>query len=511
MPKVRQVLYIHPAKQAVGFRPFASQTVGRPYGLIPVGLPALINRLRESGVRVEGVNLPMEQKLNPRFSLQRWLTQRQAARVVLIDLHWYEHCYGAISVANVCREVLPNARTVLGGLTASAFSDEILRHFPAVDFIIRGDAEMPLAMLVQHLLASDGDRETAPVPDLNAIPNLSYREGGRVVENARTYCAASSDLDTLNFVDIDFLAHHDAYYGHEYIVTDLEAVRAATDKSAYRGRWLCTARGCRYECSYCGGCRSAHKALAGRDGIVPRSPARMVDDLERLEAAGVTQASLSYDISELGEAYWRDLFAGMRDRGVKIGLYNECFQDPSPQFVEDFVRSVDMAHACLALSPLSGSEEVRRLNGKHYSNAQLFNTLDLLNLYNMPIFVYFSLNLPGETDETFKETLALAERIYTYYPPSLLKILTSCHTIDPQSPMSDHAEAYGITVDMTTFMDYYAYCRDTQVAGPEALTGMHRGFAIRDPEARDLAAMAQAWDAAREGRESSWWPVPPSW
>jgi hypothetical protein len=237
----------------------------------------------------------------------------------------------------------------------------------------------------------------------------------------------------------------------------------------------------------------------------------MVDDLERLEAAGVTQASLSYDISELGEAYWRDLFAGIRDRGIKIGLYNECFQDPSPQFIEDFVRSVDMTHACIALSPLSGSEEVRRLNGKLYTNAQLLNTLDLLNLYNMPIFVYFSLNLPGETPETFEETLALAKQIYNYYPPSLLKILNSCHTIDPLSPMSERGETYAIEVAMRTFMDYYAYCRDTQVAGPGALTGQRRGFKDLDPKSRDLEAMAHQWNAARKGRESSWWPVPPSW
>jgi len=347
--------------------------------------------------------------------------------------------------------------------------------------------------------------------NLSDIPNLSYREGGDIVENALAYCATTADLDVLNFVDVDFLEHHEQYGVHEYIVTDLERARRALEVNPFRGRWLCTARGCRYECSYCGGCRSAHETLAGRKGIVTRTPARVVDDLRRLGKTGSIQASLSYDIAELGEAYWQEFFSLLRDSGVRIGLYNELFQLPKPEFVEEFVRSVDMAHSCLALSPLSGSEAIRRLNGKQFSNKELFDVLDLLSRRNVPIFVYFSLNLPGEDDRAIQETVGLAGRIYEFYPPSLLKILNSCHTIDPFSPMSLHPERFVIEVSMRTFMDYYAYCRDTQLVSPESRTEMHRGFKPAGSGARALEAMAEAWDAARRGRESSWWPIPPGW
>jgi radical SAM superfamily enzyme YgiQ (UPF0313 family) len=95
-------------------------------------------------------------------------------------------------------------------------------------------------------------------------------------------------------------------------------------------------------------------------------------------------------------------------------VYNEFFQMPSHAFVEDYVRSVDMAHSCVALSPLSGNERVRRLNGKHYSNDQLFDMLELLGRLKSYIFVYFSLNLPGEDSRTFEETLELAQSIYEF-------------------------------------------------------------------------------------------------
>jgi radical SAM superfamily enzyme YgiQ (UPF0313 family) len=499
-------LYIHPAKFGVDFE-MDGQAVGRPYGLIPMGLVALVNVLRQAGIGVVGLDYPMERMLDATFDLEAWLRAQPNVRVILIDLHWYEHCYGAISVARLCKEVLPDASVVVGGLTSSAFSQEILRDHPEIDYLIRGDAEEPLLCLVQQLLGAE-ERETARL-DLSQVPNLSYRENGRIVENELAYCATTEELDRLNFVDLDFLEHEDRYYIQEYIVIDLEAARSAVDQSVYRGRWLCNARGCRYDCYYCGGCKSAHKALAGRTGVVPRSPTALVEDIARLADSRVIQVSFSYDLVELGDAYWRELFAGLRQREIKIGLYNELFHMPKPEFVREFADIADLAHSCIALSPLSGSAQVRRINGKFFSEAELFDTLDLLNLYSMPVLVYFSLNLLGENDETIFESIDLAERIYEYYPSSLLKIINSLHTLDPCSPLSTHPDRFGVQKEMHTFSDYYEYCEATYVNNPQARTEAFRGF--RWLEERSLQAMSDAWDGARLGREASWWPIPPGW
>ena len=491
------VIYVHPAKQAVDFhaqKP-AGQGVqmGRPYSLIPMGVPALIHVLESASIEVRGVNFPLERELSPSFDLRRWLRTQRQAKVVLIDLHWYEHSYGALSVADVCKEVLPEAWVVLGGLTASGFAAEIVERFQSVDFVIRGDAEVPLLTLVQRCLAA------AASPEVADIPNLSYRRDGAVVENPIAYCATTEDLDRLDFANLAFLDHHNEYLVHEYLVTDLPRARAALAIDPFLGRWVTTARGCKYECSYCGGCKSAHKKLAMRDGIVPRSPEAVVDEIERLAAAGIDQVSLSYDISEMGDDYWRSFFALMRRRKVKIGLYNECFQLPSLQFVKQFARAGDQEHSCLAFSPLSGSERVRRLNGKHFTNLELINVLDYLNLADLYSFIYFSLNLPGETEETLVESIALAQQMCDLYPASRIKILSSCHTLDPLSPMAVYPEKYAIDVTMRGFMDWYAYCRDTQLGGPEARTEAHRGFAPSVDGARRLEAMADTWDAARRG------------
>jgi radical SAM superfamily enzyme YgiQ (UPF0313 family) len=141
---------------------------------------------------------------------------------------------------------------------------------------------------------------------------------------------------------------------------------------------------------------------------------------------------------------------------------------PVPEFIEDFVRSVDMSQSAVALSPLSGNERVRRLNGKHFSNEQLFDMLNLLSQHQFYVFVYFSLNLPGENEETIQDTLQLARDIYDFYPSHLLKILDTVHTLDPMSPMALAPEKYGIRTTMSSFMDFYQYCYNTRLGSQHA-------------------------------------------
>jgi radical SAM superfamily enzyme YgiQ (UPF0313 family) len=394
-------------------------------------------------------------------------------------------------------------------LTASGFSREILEHFPEVDFIIRGDAEKPLLDLVSHLLNA-ANRSTVQ-SELNHIPNLSYRNKNGIVETALTYTSTPDELDALNFVDIDFLDHSQEYSVNEYVVKDINQALSVLQTNPLRGRWLTSARGCRYHCSYCGGGKDAHKKLAGRTGLVIRSPYRLVDDLKNLAKTGIVQAAMSYDIAELSEDYWQEFFSLLRSSGVKIGIYNEFFQLPEPTFIDEFSRSVEMTHSMVVLSPLSGNERVRRLNGKRFSNIQLFDTLEYLSRYNIYLLVYFSLNLPGENRETFQETLNLAREIYEFYPPSFLRILNSAHTIDPFSPMNLFPDKYGIESSMISFMDFYNYCEETQLSKPEARTELNRGFKLKDLDARSVERMANAWDEMRKGREDSWYPIPPSW
>ena len=467
---------------------------------MPVGVIGLINMLRDRGLAVQGLNLPVELSLLPSFDLKAWLRSQPRPRLVLIDLHWYEHCFGAMEVARTVRATWPQAEVVLGGLTATRFASEIIESFPEVAYIICGDAGEPLRLLVAHCCSGEP-------ASLANIPNLVYREDGKAAQNRLSYCAGQADLDRLDHVSTDWLHHWESYAAVQYS----GAGEIDLHQARLRGHWLTVGRGCTFNCSYCGGCQRAHEKLAGRTTIVKRSTVRVVEDIQQLQARGIHQVALSLDPAIFEPAWWRDFFRLLGEAQVRIGLYNEFFQLPSEEFVEAFAEVADLTHSEVAFSPLSGDEKVRKRNGKFFSNGRFLRALRMLKDYEIPVFVYFSLNLPGEAPKTIRRTLALAEQIGRLYPPELLRMLNSCHTLDPVSPMSRNPGAFGIQAHYQTFEDYYTYCRGTGWQPRFVTRGQHRGFDMTGRSAEVVEQMAQQWDAFAEQQACRCYPVPRGW
>ena len=491
------VLYIHPARHAVdsGF-----QDLGF-YFFMPVGVIGLANMLRQDGLSVTGINYPAELLQDRSFRLMPWIKSQEGVRLVMVDLHWFEHAYGAISVARACRQALPDARVLLGGFTASFYAAEILRSFPEVDFVIRGDAEAPLRTLVAEL--------SRATPHLSSVPNLTYRVNDQVVENELAYCATPADLDDLNFVDLDFL---DAGRADWYGALQFEPTDRTRSMTGARGHWLCIGRGCNFDCSFCGGGRESHNILAGRQAMTMRSAETVADDIQRLAQKGIDQVSPNLDPAILGPDYWKTLFAGLRRRGVNIGVNNEHFQLPSPEFVQDFVQTADLSRSELAFTLLSGSDRVRRLNGKFYTNQRLYQILSMLKEAGVPVYIYFSLNLPGEDERTFRETLRVAQQIGRLYPSPRLKMINQVHTIDPCCPMSREPGRFSVRVQLRDFMDYYKYCRMTLDFRPgEVAPWQERGFRVSGRQDRSLELMIRQWNEFCTRQDFLCFPVPQSW
>ncbi|MGH3236388.1 MAG: hypothetical protein ACRDOH_24650, partial [Streptosporangiaceae bacterium] len=94
----------------------------------------------------------------------RW---RQAAdRVFGLDLHWLPHAHGALGIAALVKKLHPDAKVLVGGLSATYFHAEVIRN-PAVDFVLRGDStEEPARQLLAAL------RTGAP---LETVENLTWK------------------------------------------------------------------------------------------------------------------------------------------------------------------------------------------------------------------------------------------------------------------------------------------------------------------------------------------------
>lgn len=466
-------LYIHPPKLPVEKRQEWIDLYSG-YLIMPMGVVGLVNLLKESGIEMRGLNYPLQVLLDEDFRFDRWVEANSDARFILMDLHWYEHSYGVMALAQKCKKILPDVPVITGGFTASIFAEEVLNNFPQIDYIIRGDAEQPLLKLINQIRDKNFQ--------LRKIPNLIYREGDHVVENECSCGVSPDDLDRLDFVTVDFLDNF-----HQYLEFQ------STEPPHLRGHWLCIGRGCTYDCCHCGGGKNAHRMISGRNKTVLRSLESVVKDIKRLEERGIDQVCLSHDPSCLSQQYWNRLFELMEEAHTKIGLYIEFFQIPSRRFLEKFAEVAILPLSQLVFSPLCSSEEVRRINGKFFSNKQFFDRLSMCKELSVPIFIYFSLNLPLMNEDTFAETVKMAEEIYDFYPLHLLKMTALCHNLDPWSPMQLAPDRYRVNIQFKSFKDYYNYCQLPPFINSNKEVKAKRGYAYSSGSKISLYKICQRW------------------
>lgn len=458
------VVYLHPLPRPASW----GLGDGAAYPIIPVGLVGHVNLLRAAGHSVVGLDMGVERTVDPGFKLCGWLAKNSEPDVVLIDLHWYEHAWGALHTADEVRRVWAHSRILLGGLTASHFAADILRRCPAVDGVIAGAAE-------QAVLTLCAGAQTAP--------NTWTRDSaGQPLAPESSWTTPQSLLDRLDTVDLGFLRHAETYRAMVHS-RPLRVVEAHP-----RGQWVLSGRGCAFACGYCGGGREAHRTLSGLKRVSRRDPRLLAADFVRATQMGVQQVAPSLDPDMLGRSHLDSFFANLSGWP---GLYVESYQLPSGRLLSGLAERCVPEHSELALTPLSGSEAVRRAHGKRYDNDQLVDKVRTAHDLGLNVFLFFSINLPGETEQTLSETVALARRLLDQPHPERIRAINIAHTVDPMSPMAMRPGDFGVSqLRLHSLDDYIA-----QATGPRPFTfaAGERGFELA--ASRDLPAMVAAWDA----------------
>jgi radical SAM superfamily enzyme YgiQ (UPF0313 family) len=444
--KQYDVLFLHPPRVFKGFwgrmTEKSVQKLRPQFCFIPMGLFSLAASLDDRGYEVKIVNLGIEQDLNRFFNLKRYVRSVDA-KIFAIDLQWVLNSSGAIALAQVCKQYHPNSLVVLGGMTATWFHDEILREYPYVDAVLRGEADSSLPQLVQAYLKRKA---------LNEVDGISYRQGKKITQTPTGKLLRN--LDNIDPIRLELLDKHEQYvYGG---VFRCGRIVPKEDNSSERTLWYPVIRGCPYNCAHCGGGHHAYRLITGRDEIALRSPEKVADDLQILQEKRIQRVKFSHDLEIGGEKYYLDLLREVRERNIDMAVYVEVFRLPTQKFTKEFSRT--FRDPTFALSPESPNEEVRRLIGRDFSTHQLLNALDDLRSNSINAHVFFTVGLPGEAPHpdpgwarwlmSFKRFLEdIVAHGGTPLPPTI-------YTIDPNCLMAVNRETYGVKLLLKTFGDY---------------------------------------------------------
>jgi radical SAM superfamily enzyme YgiQ (UPF0313 family) len=115
------------------------------------------------------------------------------------------------------RERYPDRILILGGVGSKAVEDNILKKYPWLDIICRGEGELTAPSLLKAIYQKD---------NLSKVTGISYRHNGSVYHNPDR--PRIKVLDSISFPSFEKIElHHYAGYG------------------------MMTSRGCPYPCTFC--------------------------------------------------------------------------------------------------------------------------------------------------------------------------------------------------------------------------------------------------------------------
>ena len=255
------VLFLHVPKFRNYYKPIGE------YSFIlypPVGLLGLADYLRQNRRSTEIIHLGVERQKFGEVDLEKILADRDP-NIVGLDLHWHFQCYDVIEVAKRIKKLRPDVAVLLGGFTATVFAEEILKTYDCVDFVIRGESEVPILELhTQYRSGKAYDR----------VANLAYRDGRTVRLNPVSFLADQPLLDSISFTDFTLMKDYPLFVESFSRYMNLPNLSEAAQKRILRNRKVYPVflgRGCPNACSYCGGGRESHIAINNRRRVSMRS------------------------------------------------------------------------------------------------------------------------------------------------------------------------------------------------------------------------------------------------
>ena len=350
------------------------------FEMYPIGLTSLAGYLSRHAYNVRIVNLAYRMLRSPGFDVAAHL-RRVKAPVFGIDLHWLPHVDGALAVAELVKRVHPDARVLLGGLSATYFHEELVQ-LPSVDFVLRGDStEEPARQLLQALRS--GRR-------LEDVENLTFcRPDGTVVVNPLTF--VPRDLDYVDVPD------------YRYALRSVFKYRSLRDVVPYL-TWLkqpttmvLNARGCTFDCAICGGSRSAYRSVCARTRPAFRSPEKLVSDMSVIASFSGAPIFMVHDPRMGGIPRCRRLFELLGRSGIGNELVIELF---FPAGAELFAQVSEATRSwSLEITIESADENLRRRNGKFAcSNEAVEDTLASALAHGCgKLDLFFMVGIPHQT------------------------------------------------------------------------------------------------------------------
>ena len=414
---------------------------------LPMGLFPMAAVLKGKGIDVEIISMDLEGG-----SIEDVL-DFSTLDAVGMDCHWVNQSSAVLDLAALIKKIKPGVFIFLGGYSASFFSHEILTNYSAVDAVIKGDGEVPIAELCDVLR-----KRTQGASNLDNVRNLSWKnDRGEIVSNDISYVAAPEQLDTLDFAEISLLRNWKYYRDLSKFWTKF------TPLDQFPVFFLEVGRGCCYNCSFCGGNSRAQECIGNRRGFAVRSIDSVIATIEKAVSYGYGMIYHSLEF-EGSDRWYSELFRRIKKENIVKNHAYGCWGVPSKFLIDELSECFE--HAIIEVSPETADLELRKKNKDRricYSNEELEECLDYIKTKpNVKIQLYFGYFLPFETEESVFTTLNYISTLLRKYS-SVAEVIYSNLSTDPASLLFLDPGKYDVAISVRCIGDYIDALKENNI------------------------------------------------
>jgi radical SAM superfamily enzyme YgiQ (UPF0313 family) len=296
------------------------------------------------------------------------------------------------------------AKTIAFGTHVTPIPRETLRAYPALDYVLVGEPDLTLRDLLDHLEnqvdrrppeieriferhdpsyepAIDDDGEV----DLGGIKGLAWRKGEEIVLNfPRPFI---KDLD-----DMPMPMHE---------LLPLDRYRMPLIKGPFT--FIVTSRGCPAGCTYC------IKHVSYQFGLRLRSPELLMEEMWKLKKLGINNIHMYADLFTVHREQVVELCKLMIKEEIDIKWTCNSRVD----YVDEEMLNL-MAQAgnwLISWGIESGNEQILKHARKGAYPDKAEQALTWARHAGIKNWGYFIIGLPGETEETIRETIDFSKKL----------------------------------------------------------------------------------------------------
>lgn len=293
---------------------------------------------------------------------------------------WTYNHHIAMRILKIAKDRFPNSTTIYGGIHATFTDLNVLRAYPFVDCVVRGEAETIISPLLKMIKKSRFSRT-----NLRELDGVTFKmeqkddERPLIVRNPDNQ--VKPDLNDIPLPD--------------YGLLNREQYRTAPFFHLFGQR------GCPYDCTFC-----ANVNFFGRSTVRRKKPERVIEEIKLVQSLFGNKIFLINDDTFTSyKKYAMELCQALEEE--RLGT---CFQVQSrvDRLDDELLEAMGRAQVVYVwLGCESADPSVLKIMNKGISPRQIEDACIKIKEHRMDVGGYWIIGSPGETLDSIKQTRAM--------------------------------------------------------------------------------------------------------